>query len=320
MNRNPSFLNNRVVTGAIIALALFLIIIPAYTWPLWTLIFLTLIALAMSLELHNALSRIFRPLSVMLALASTATLLAPAVAWLTYGDGYKGWQFIPLSMLPPNAISATWQLDYLRLVGSGALCYLILFMLLLIASCTYTVLRYGPERLPQTAAATSAGLYIAFPFMCLHLMLFAVPNGYRWLFPAVFLPLVADTAAYYGGRFLGKHPFFPKLSPKKTREGAVIGILAGVLAALLYFVIFLSGPQEPFHPTGGALAFGIVGGLLISLAGEAGDLYASALKRWVGIKDFGHSLPGHGGFLDRFDSVLFSAPMTFFVMLAYYHF
>ncbi len=111
-----------------------------------------------------------------------------------------------------------------------------------------------------------------------------------------------DSFAYYGGRLFGKHKLAPRVSPKKTWEGALAGVLgslaAGVVASAAYF-------QElpVFH----ALAICA----LVSVAGPLGDLFESALKRGAGVKDSSSLLPGHGGVLDRLDSLLFAAPAVF---------
>lgn len=116
----------------------------------------------------------------------------------------------------------------------------------------------------------------------------------------------ADTAAYFAGRFLGRHKMAPVLSPKKTVEGAIGGLIgAGLLGALFSF--FLAGGREiPEY------AVICAAGAAISIIG---DLSASAIKRDKGIKDYGNLIPGHGGILDRFDSVIFTAPIIYFLSL-----
>ena len=111
-----------------------------------------------------------------------------------------------------------------------------------------------------------------------------------------------DALAYLGGRSFGRHKLCPFVSPKKTVEGAVSGLLGGVLLALLvraFFVLVLNTPM-PGIPA--AVLLGVIG----SVAGQVGDLTASLLKRHSGIKDYGKLFPGHGGVMDRFDSVIFA--------------
>ena len=121
---------------------------------------------------------------------------------------------------------------------------------------------------------------------------------------------VADTCAYFAGRFFGKHKMSPVLSPKKTIEGAVGGI-AGSAAAGLLFALFVMKGEFLWQS---ALICGI--GAVISIFG---DLAASAVKRDNGIKDYGNLIPGHGGILDRFDSVIFTAPVIYFLTLVLFN-
>ncbi len=119
-----------------------------------------------------------------------------------------------------------------------------------------------------------------------------------------------DILAYFGGRFFGRTLLAPKISPKKTVEGALSGVLGAVLTAVLAGPALLTGP--------GALALTPLqlgaGAAGLSVAGQVGDLYESALKRYCGVKDSGQILPGHGGILDRFDSALFAGPVSYWLV------
>lgn len=124
----------------------------------------------------------------------------------------------------------------------------------------------------------------------------------HWIFFFLLVVWLGDTGAYYVGRTLGRHKLAPRISPKKTVEGAAGGLLGSALAALLSKKIFLPGVSVP--------TLLILGGIL-GVAGQLGDLAESALKRGVGIKDSSNLLPGHGGMLDRIDGILFAAPVLF---------
>jgi phosphatidate cytidylyltransferase len=114
-----------------------------------------------------------------------------------------------------------------------------------------------------------------------------------------------DSAAYFAGRFLGKHKFSPQISPKKTWEGAI----GGTIFAIFWFWIWT---RTGFGPTVLDISLGVAVGLafVISVVGQIGDLLISALKRWSGIKDSGELFPGHGGVLDRADSYYLAAPIA----------
>ncbi len=111
----------------------------------------------------------------------------------------------------------------------------------------------------------------------------------------------SDTFAYFAGRAFGKHPLFPRISPKKTVEGSVGGVVGAVFIVIVLKLLF-----APFLTGADAAVIGLVCGAL----GQLGDLVESLLKRSVGVKDSGHYLPGHGGMLDRIDAMLVAIPIV----------
>lgn len=133
-------------------------------------------------------------------------------------------------------------------------------------------------------------------------------RGLAWVLLACAVTWGTDTGAYFAGRRFGKHPFFHSISPKKTAEGAVGGALAGVLAAML--VAALARLSVPW-------AAAALIGLTVSAAAQAGDLIESLLKREAGVKDSGTLIPGHGGVLDRVDSLLVAVALTFYWRLLF---
>ena len=120
---------------------------------------------------------------------------------------------------------------------------------------------------------------------------------------------LSDTGAYFTGRAFGKHKLAPVISPKKTVEGAIFGVVGGTIGGLICRAVFVYAFHMPMPGIPAAIALGLIG----SVAGEIGDLSASLLKRHSGIKDYGKIFPGHGGVMDRFDSVIF----TLIVMYCY---
>ena len=128
----------------------------------------------------------------------------------------------------------------------------------------------------------------------------------RYFVPAPFIiAFLSDAGAYFVGIRFGKHKLAPVVSPNKTIEGALGGLAAGILAMLVYAFI-LDVPLKFDVNYGAAIVYGILG----CLAGELGDLCFSVIKRQTGIKDYGNLIPGHGGVLDRFDSILAVAPLV----------
>ena len=119
----------------------------------------------------------------------------------------------------------------------------------------------------------------------------------------------SDTFAYCTGMLLGKHKLAPKLSPKKSIEGSVGGIIGAAILGFIFAIIFDNKITDVENPQ---LVFAIIGAAS-SIISQLGDLAASAIKRNYDFKDYGNLIPGHGGILDRFDSILFTAPIVYYL-------
>lgn len=134
-------------------------------------------------------------------------------------------------------------------------------------------------------------------------------NGKYLVLLAMLLNFATDGVAYFGGIFLGKHRGVTKVSPKKSLEGYFFGFAGGILFAVLYGMVIcaIEKCEVALLPLG-------LCGLLGAFATELGDLAFSLIKRQYGIKDYGNCLPGHGGMLDRFDSMIFCAPVVLFIV------
>ena len=148
-------------------------------------------------------------------------------------------------------------------------------------------------------------LSVMIPFFMSSLLRLRLLEGWRYLIILPFLAaFISDAFALFAGMLFGKHKLAPELSPKKTVEGAAGGFLGAVIALLLYGLLLekVWGLQVSYP----LLA---LYGALGSLVSQLGDLSFSYIKREYGIKDYGNILPGHGGVLDRFDSVIFCAPL-----------
>jgi phosphatidate cytidylyltransferase len=130
--------------------------------------------------------------------------------------------------------------------------------------------------------------------------------GRYFILIAFVLAFLSDTGAYFAGLYLGKHKLAPVISPKKTVEGMIGGVLAAIVGMLLYTLV-LDLAFDFFQVNYlYAVLYGVVG----SLASVFGDLSFSVIKRQCGIKDYGNLIPGHGGILDRFDSMMIVAPLV----------
>lgn len=134
-------------------------------------------------------------------------------------------------------------------------------------------------------------------------------NGRFYILIPFVIAFLSDTGAYFTGIAIGKHKLAPKISPKKTIEGVVGGIVFAIAGMLIYCVVL----QKAFSFTTNYL-YAVIYGALGSVAAVFGDLCLSVIKRQTGIKDYGKLFPGHGGVLDRFDSMLIVAPLAEFLL------
>ncbi len=152
-------------------------------------------------------------------------------------------------------------------------------------------------------------LYVVLCFTSL-LKLRYIEVGAEYIYLLAFIAAwVTDTFAYFTGFLFGKHKLIPKISPKKTVEGAIGGAVFCVAAFIIYGVVVekVAGVQMNF------VILALVG-LVMSVVSMVGDLIASSIKRTYGIKDYGNLFPGHGGVIDRFDSIMILAPLLMFVV------
>lgn len=165
-----------------------------------------------------------------------------------------------------------------------------------------TVFTYPKVALPEMMYLAFVNIYCT--WLPLHMIsLRLLPQG-SWMLMSVFIMVwVCDSGAYFTGYFLGKHKMAPRLSPKKTIEGGVGGVLLTVVAALII---------QRFLPIAPNMLNAVIVALLVAFGAIVGDLFESYLKRSFGVKDSGNILPGHGGFADRFDSFLMVAPLCFY--------
>ena len=187
-------------------------------------------------------------------------------------------------------------------------------VLALLLASVLTYGRPGALVLQDVCVMAVAGLVIPWAFSCM-LQLRMLPHGAGM----VLMPLVAafcsDSAALFTGMACGRHKMAPLVSPHKTVEGALGGIAGGVVGMVIFRIVFYFCTLVPLH-----IGWCVVIGLAGALMGELGDLSFSVIKRQVGIKDYGTIFPGHGGILDRFDSVMFIAPFVTMVITAVFYY
>lgn len=162
------------------------------------------------------------------------------------------------------------------------------------------------------------GIYALFgliyiPFLLGHILLFdTLKNGHFILWLVFIISFSTDTFAYIIGVNWGKHKLAPKISPKKSIEGAIGGIIGSILMCVIYGYL-----MNKYNILNFEIIYYIVLAFFTSIISQFGDLTASLLKRNFNIKDFGNILPGHGGILDRFDSIIFATPIVYYITVYY---
>ena len=183
----------------------------------------------------------------------------------------------------------------------------IISLMILMTIYVVTFPKYGTE---QISVAFFGIFYVGIMFSYLY-QVRELPDGKYLVWLILLSSWGCDTCAYCAGMLLGKHKMAPKLSPKKSVEGGI----GGVLGAALLGVLFALAVNQWAGAQAGVLEYAIICGVG-GMISQVGDLAASAIKRNLEIKDYGKLIPGHGGILDRFDSVIFTAPIIYYLTMA----
>jgi phosphatidate cytidylyltransferase len=252
----------------------------------------------------------------------SALILAPVVGLVVWAGG---WPFLAVLL----AVATVAGYEFTRMMRAGGQRVSLFFVLvaialcfsdaawpqagllrhglagLLIASAGWYVIRYRPGMPAAAWALTLAGgLYVGW-LLAHFVLLRALPDGLAWVALALLTTWASDTGAYLLGRAIGRRKLCPQLSPGKTWEGLGGGLIGGMVAGAVIGTLAMDW--------GGAIGWtnGLVVGLLAAIVAPVGDLVVSMMKREVGVKDSGNLIPGHGGLLDRADSLMAVAPVVY---------
>jgi phosphatidate cytidylyltransferase len=228
-------------------------------------------------------------------------ILAPVVLGAIFLGGWAipAVIFAVIALAAYELAEALNPLPFLAALGAGAL-------LGLPNAIFWLAGRPQARTLRALLALLLMALWVGAPLAHLGLLK-GLPGGTFLVLVAVVGPWISDSSAYFAGRFLGRHMLFPTLSPKKTVEGAIGGLLLTVVVVVPFAYAFL----------GLGIIEALVLGAAISVFSQVGDLFESTLKRLLEIKDLGSILPGHGGILDRIDSLLFTAPAVYYLYVLF---
>lgn len=275
-------MKQRVFTGIIFTLIILAFIVPGYFSP-YFVVALMLLVLGFSVyEMKRAF------LAKNLKLSNAGVLIGSFTA------------VIPLAL---HSFVASPYVIF-------ALFAIVLLMVALTITILVPVVKEDSQALVLGLSSSAVSIYLAFPIACALVMVLSVYKGYYFFILGLFSPWVSDVFAYFVGVLFGKHKIVPHISPKKTWEGCVGGAVFSTILVTLYSVFILLPTLNTKFSFVAYVIASAAAGLLLSVFSQLGDWFASALKRWVGIKDFGDILPGHGGVLDRFDSAFFTLPIA----------
>lgn len=282
--RNKSSLRQRVAS----ALLLLPIVIALVWWNLWSVVAIVLAAALLGLfELYSAFVQAGHQPRIAFGLATAALLI------------------IVMALQAAQIVDLVEPLITFAIIGS------------LILELTRHTERGGFVSWALTLAGAFYIAWLLGHFVLLREVVSPIgPNlfsmlglplesGAAWIYFVLAITWIQDTAAYFVGKYLGRSKMAPVLSPKKTWEGAAGGLIGSILAAIA-FAMILGLPLTILQ----AGVLGLVGGV----AGPLGDLAESMIKRQVGLKDAGNLIPGHGGLLDRADSLLFTGPVLYYLI------
>ena len=215
--------------------------------------------------------------------------------------------------VPVSAAAATALLVALSRAGLGPA----IWALMPLTAVALALLIRGRNPFADSMAGWWIGPVLYLGVLGSHFVLLReIGDGRRWLIVLLATVFATDTGAYTVGRLIGRRKLAPAISPNKTWEGAIGGLLFGAAAAVIAILALDPDATDPLGGNIGSYRTATIIGIAIGapLVAILGDLVESALKRRIGVKDVSHILPGHGGFLDRLDSLLFAGPWLYWIV------
>ncbi len=239
--------------------------------------------------------------ALLIAVVSVVTL------WEYYRAVFKPEAVGPVRLIPLLGLGLSPVIVWVVYRGGMVHAPLIVAVdLILVAALTLPIFK-DDSQAPHLVAKQVLGVVYISVFLSFLPLIRSGESGAQWIIWILCIVAAGDTGAYYSGTYLGRRKLCPWVSPKKTIEGSIGGLVANIAVAISFKMVLL--PLLAVLPC-------IVFALVIGVAGQVGDLFASEFKRSAGIKDSGTLLPGHGGFLDRLDALLFASPLAYLLKIS----
>ena len=272
-----------------------------------------ILAAAVGLPVLLAVVLLLPPIGTAILFALACAVGAYEMLWRTGILKHK--RIVAYTVVMSVAVDMWSWLRACSIVSEQTLWLSALIGLFLYASVLFCELLAGHTELKFTALCAALFSGIVYPFLIGALVrlrgMDGGESGKYYILVAFLISMIADSGAYFVGRALGKHKLAPVVSPKKTVEGAIGGVVTNIIGMVIYTLIL----NRFFGFTQVNYFFAAVYGVIGAFGSMLGDLTLSVVKRQVGIKDYGNLIPGHGGILDRFDSTMICAPIAEILIL-----
>jgi len=309
-------MKTRIITGIIFTIFIAALVLPGADRPQIPLFAFFAIAAICTIEVSSVLRSKLPGISQARCVIGSIGVFIPLISIFTKGD--LNWRLLDTYVvISPNRLQT--ERDLIIKYTTETVSYFMIFFLVVAFMVTfYAIISKGPQFLIDSITEPVVIFYVVVPLFSGIILLLFMPNGFLWFIAGLIISWISDVFAYFSGVTMGKHKIVPNISPKKTWEGTIGGIVGSIFIMVVWMTVIMDRPDIVEKTLIYRISFGVVSGIILSVGSQFGDWFASSIKRWAQVKDFGRILPGHGGLTDRFDGVFFTFPiMTFFALIYY---
>jgi len=309
-------MKTRILTGSIFTIFIAALVLPGADRPQIPLFAFFVIAAICIIEVSTVLKTKLPGVSQARCVIGSIGVFIPLIPILTKGD--LNWRLIESYVeISPNRLQIERDL-IIKYITESASYFLLFFLIVSFMVIFYAIISKGPLFLIDSITEPVVIFYVVVPLFAGMILLLFIPNGFLWFIAGLIISWISDVFAYFTGVTMGRHKIVPNISPKKTWEGTIGGVLGSIFIMVVWMTVIMDRPDILDKTMIYRVSFGVVSGIILSVGSQFGDWFASSIKRWAEVKDFGKILPGHGGLTDRFDGVFFTFPiMTFFALIYY---